>query len=522
MMFLAGASQAEQAMGAAISLPGRGHVTGASHHMNLETTRKFRTLGAVALLWCIFVSTNSAHASAWARTYVGTAGGNAKSVIQSSDGGFVVVGSVRAIGQDNADAWALKVDANGDLMWSKSFGGAGSDEATAVTPTSDGGYIVVGTVGSLAAGRVDTDAWVLKLTSNGQIEWQRSYGGPSPDRAAAVQPTGDGGYIVAGVTSSFRATNTDAWVLKLDGVGNLTWQKTFGRGGYDGARSVQPTADGGYVVAGVLDDWRPYAWVVRLDADGGVVWQRILRGPGSTDATSIRVTADGGYVVAGEILGDAWVIKLDAGGSILWQKTYGGTRADRAPSIEPVSGGGYVLAGSTYSFGAGGTDVWVTKLDDSGEIVWQQTYGGAGGDEAGVVRPTSDGGFIVVGQTDSFGAGNVQAFVLKLDSLGLISGCAYGAPANATAAASNGSAWIGSAIIGDSNATPIVTAAVAMDASVIGSRQCYYAEASAASDVPALPPMGVVWLSCLVGLLGGAVTWRMHRVGQRNARVHGL
>ncbi|MDI6787632.1 MAG: hypothetical protein QME51_04610, partial [Planctomycetota bacterium] len=261
----------------------------------------------------------------------------------------------------------------------------------------------------------------LKLTSTGSIDWQKTYGGTGSDSAQSIQQTSDGGYIVAGVTQSFGTGSADFWVLKLTSTGSIDWQKTYGGTGYDRANSIQQTADGGYVVAGNTTSFGAGSndfWVLKLNNDGTVAWQKTYGGTGGETANSIRQTSDGGYIVAGTSDGagvDFWVLKLNSDGSVVWQKTYGGTGDEYARPIQQTVDGGYIVAGYTTSFGVGSYDIWVLKLNNDGTVAWQKTYGGTGGETANSIRQTADGGYIVAGNTPSFGAGSADFWVLKLN-----------------------------------------------------------------------------------------------------------
>ena len=240
--------------------------------------------------------------------------------------------------------------------------------------------------------------------------WAKTYGGTGFDFAYSIQETSDGGYIVAGSTASFGAGSDDFWVLKLYSNGNVAWQKTYGGADYDYAYSIQQTSDGGYIVAG--ETWSFGAgsrdfWVLKLYSNGNVAWQKTYGGINADDvAFSIRQTQEGGYIVAGRTdssLGagkdDVWVLKLDANGNVTWQKTYGGGNWDYAYSIQQTSEGGYIVAGWTDSFGAGNDDVWVLKLDSAGNVTWQKTYGGANDDAAFSIQETSNAVYFVAGYT---------------------------------------------------------------------------------------------------------------------------
>jgi uncharacterized delta-60 repeat protein len=363
----------------------------------------------------------------WAKSYGGAGGDWAYSIQRTSDGGYIVVGETGSFGAGYADLWALKLNSDGAVSWQKAYGGIDWDEATSIQQTRDSGYIVAGWTGSFGTG--DYDFWVLKLNSDGTTSWQKRYGGTWDDSPFSIHQTGDGGYIMAGGTYSFGTGNADFWVLKLSSDGTVAWQKRYGGAGDDCARSIQQTRDGGYIVAATTYSFGAGGcdfWVLKLNSSGTVAWQKTYGGTGSDWVYSIQQTSDGGYIVAGETssfgagYSDFWVIKLNSTGAISWQKRYGGTGDDYAYSIQQTSDGGYVVAGETRSFGAGDWDFWVLKLNGNGTVAWQKTYGGTGVDWATSMQQTSDGGYIVAGYTESFGAGYAHFWVLKLGSDGII------------------------------------------------------------------------------------------------------
>jgi len=376
----------------------------------------------------------------WAKTYGGSSGDWAYSVQQTSDGGYIVAGHTESFGAGGTDFWVLKLASNGSVDWQKTYGRTEDDFARSIQQTSDGGYIVAGDTGSFGA--EVSDFWVLKLASNGNVDWQKTYGGSDGDEVWSVQQTSDGGYIVAGQTWSFGAGSSDFWVLKLASNGNVDWQKTYGDSDGDAAYSVQQTSDGGYIVAGhteLFGDGFSDFWVLKLASNGSVDWQKTYGGSDGDRAWSVQQTSDGGYIVAGftDSFGagssDFWVLKLTSNGNVDWQKTYGGTEDDFARSIQQTSDGGYIVAGDTESFGAAGdNDFWVLKLASDGSVDWQKTYGGSGGDIAYPVQQTADGGYIVAGNTRSFGAGSSDFWVLRLDESGSIPECPLGVDSDAS------------------------------------------------------------------------------------------
>jgi hypothetical protein len=262
--------------------------------------------------------------------------------------------------------------------FAKTYGGTGSDRAYSVQQTSDGGYIVAGYTYSLG---VDSgDIFLIKTDANGNLQWAKTYRGTDWEEAYSVQQTYDGGYIVAGWTSSFGAGYYDIFLIKTDANGNLQWAKTYGGTYWDDAYSVQQTSDGGYIVAG---------WTLSFGA--------------------------GDY--------DIFLIKTDASGNIQWAKTYGGTSGEGAYSVQQTSDGGYIVAGVTYSFSADWSDIFLIKTDANGNIQWAKTYGGIIFDYAYSVQQTSDGGYIAAGFTGSFGADSYDIFLIKTDANGNIGSC---------------------------------------------------------------------------------------------------
>ena len=237
------------------------------------------------------------------------------------------------------------------------------------------------------AGAGGGDSWIFKLDANGNMEWQKTYGGSNSDVAYAVQQTFDGGYIVAGLTASSDVDEVsgDAFVLKLSDAGDVEWQKSYDGGNYDAAKSIMQTSDEGYIVAGVTYSFGEEgdAWVFKLDTNGDIEWQMSYGGDGFDTASSIRQTfsADGsavGYVVAGETNsfgagdGDSWVINLDVNGGIVWQNTYGSTGHDYAHSVQQTfdenqSPDGYIFVGASLFSEKLSYDAWVLRLDENGK-----------------------------------------------------------------------------------------------------------------------------------------------------------
>lgn len=376
----------------------------------------------------------------WAKTYGGSEFDLGCSIRETWDGGWVVAGSTASLGEGENDIWVLKLDSDGEIAWQKTYGGSGNDYANCIELTMDGGYIVAGTTYSFGAG--GSDAWLLKLDGDGESIWQKAYGGGSYDYATAIEVV-SWGYIVAGNTFSFGDGDSNIWVMALVSDGEIAWEKTYGGDGFDSAFSIRQTDDWGYLIAGETFSFgqgENDLWLLKLDFQGEIVWQKTYGASGFDWPFRLQLTEDGGCIIAGNTFSsgagedDIWVMKFDGQGQISWQKTYGGTGFDWPASIQPTSDGGYVVAGGTYSFGGGQDDLWIIKLKANGDIAWQKTYGDSGSDYGTVIQQTPDDGYAVVGVTSSFGAGKEDLWVLKIDSNGEIPDSNNILPSSATVA----------------------------------------------------------------------------------------
>ena len=360
----------------------------------------------------------------WSRTYGGSSGDDyGFSVQQTTDGGYIVAGRTESFGPDVEKVYLVKADSAGDTLWTRTYGGGGDDWSFSVQQTTDGGYIVAGYTHSFGDGSYDV--YLIKTNSSGDILWTRTYGGNDYDVARSLQQTTDGGYIVAGFTG-LLIDDSDVYLLKTDSLGDILWTRSYGGSNLDGGYSVQQTTDGGYIVAGETESFGagdPDIYLLKTDSTGDTLWSRTYGGSLSEWAQSVQQTTDGGYIVAG-ITGipfhdfDVYVIKTDGSGDTLWSRTYGGGGDDRGFSVQQTTDGGYIVTGYTSSFGAGFYDVYLIKTDASGDTLWTRTYGGSGSENGFSVQQTTDEGYIVVGGTYSFGAGDYDVMLTKVDSLG--------------------------------------------------------------------------------------------------------
>lgn len=369
----------------------------------------------------------------------------------------------------NTQAFVALLVGENNIQKKKAIGDAEEDRAWAVQMTTDGGVIMAGEITEVDPSTGWRNALVVKFRPSGAVQWQRSLGGSLDDKAYEIRQTPDGGYILAGSTSSIDGDVSghhgggDAWVVKLTASGTIDWQRCLGGTGGEIAYAISPTTDGGYILAGgtVASNNGDVSgnhnlgyfdmWVVKLDAFGAIQWQRCLGGSNSEQAKAVAQTSDGGYVVAGyaasgngDVTGhhgalgseDAWVVKLDAIGTLEWEHALGGSKWDSANDLVPTGDGGYIMAGFTKSndgdvsgrHGDGYTwDAWLVKLDAAGAVQWQQCLGGTDWDQAYAVLQTADGGYLMAGETSSndgdvvgnHGYATKDAWIVKLGPDGL-------------------------------------------------------------------------------------------------------
>ena len=410
---------------------------------------------SIKVVFSIFLSPFSLSAQPsieWQRALGGSEAEQARCIQQTTDLGYIVAGNSVSnngdvIGNHGVnDFWVVKLSSAGLVQWQNALGGSNDDWAYSIQQVSDGGYIVAGYTksnnGDVFGNHGDRDFWVVKLNSLGVLQWQKTLGGSGWDEAWSVQQTADGGYIVAGRTTSLDGDVTenhgafDFWVVKLDSVGVLQWQKSLGGSMVDIAYSVRQTADGGYIVTGESESNDGDAlglhgsldyWVVKLSPNGELEWQKMLGSTSLDRPNDIYPTNDGGYIVVGiaswndgDVTGnhggyDYWVVKLNGLGEIEWQKSLGGSKEDYAQSVQQTSDNGYIIAGSSPSTDGdlfsnhGGVDFWIVKLTNEGDLKWQKTFGGTQADRAISIQQSSDGGFIIAGLTQS-NNGDVSGF----------------------------------------------------------------------------------------------------------------
>ena len=307
------------------------------------------------------------------------------------------------------------------ILWEKTFGGTDHDSGYSVQQTSDGGYIIVGETSSYGAG--DFDVYLIKTDSEGNRMWEKTFGGTKGDHGYSVQQTSDGGYIIVGETSSYGVGYTNVYLIKTNPEGNLVWQKTFGSfdgTGCNSGYSVKQISDGSYVIVGSNGS---DVYLIKVDSQGNLVWEKTFGGTKGDHGCSVQQTLDGGYIIVGKTSSygagdfDVYLIKTDSEGNRVWEKTFGGPSWDDGECVQQTSDGGYIIVGQT-GWTTPNSDVYLIKVDSQGNLVWEKTFGGTDHDSGYSVQQTSDGGYIVVGATGSVGLSWRDIYLLKVDSQG--------------------------------------------------------------------------------------------------------
>lgn len=339
------------------------------------------------------------------------------------DGGLCTAGRTASQGAGLEDVWVVRLDGKGRRLWDRALGGAAIDRGRAVVETRDLGLVVAGATESGSAG--EFDVWVAKLDATGQLLWERRFGGTATDWASGVVETRDGGLALAAYTQDAPGAPYDFWVIRLDADGGLLWERRYGGAATDWTNGIAETADGNLVVVGHTESkgaGNADYWVLKLDPRGEVVWDHTFGGPGVDYATAVTATADGGAVVTGQTQAvgapafDSRVLKLDAAGNVVWDRVFGGAQDDWLRWAVETRDGGLAFAGYTTSQGAGLYDVWMLKLDHDGGLLWDRTFGGPENDWARAVVEMPDGGLAFAGDTRSSGAGELDVLVLRVGS----------------------------------------------------------------------------------------------------------
>jgi hypothetical protein len=307
------------------------------------------------------------------------------------------------------------------ISFERTYGGASSEIGYSVHQTQDGGYIVGGKTKSFGEG--EDDVYLVKTDSLGDTLWTKTWGGTDNDRAYSIDETQDGGYIMTGSTRSFGSGNWDVYVVRTNQTGDTLWTRTFGSTDWDWGYFIEETSDGGYILTGYttpIDSGDADVFLVRMDIFGNTLWTKTYGDTLDDVGFAVRETRDGGYIITGVWsytlgLEEIYLIKTDSMGDTLWTKKHGGPNSDFGYSVQETQDGGYIIGGETISFGSGSYDIYLLKTDSLGNFLWQKTYGGSAADAGHFVQETQDGGFILTG---SFRAGLSDLYVIRTNSSG--------------------------------------------------------------------------------------------------------
>jgi hypothetical protein len=383
----------------------------------------------------------------------------------TDDNGYIVAGRTFSFGTGGWECYMSRFNSNGDTLWTKTYGNVLYDELQDVDTTSDGGFIAVG---HTTTNDLSGNIYLIRTNANGLLIWSKEYGGAGglSDKGYSVRETSDGGFIISGTTATYGAGGDDVYVLKVSALGAVQWTTTIGSAGVNEAgREVQQTSDGGYIVAGYSDGLGTSfydVYLIKLNATGGVQWKKTFGGSSYDFAYTVQQTTDNGYIIGATTnsfgAGDynAYLLKTDVNGTLQWSKTYGKTGEDRVQCARQTSDGGYILCGRSNSFGAGNFDATLHKTDASGNLTWTKGYGGAGDDQGWYVREIGTNSFVFCGYTVSFGAGIKDALLVKTDANGLLTaGCnVITASGFITSAVSTVTSTVGTSSTGGAAITP--------------------------------------------------------------------
>lgn len=401
----------------------------------------------------------------WAKCFGGTSTDRARCIIETSDGGFIAAGSTASDDGDvtdnhgSYDNWVIRFDSIGNIIWQNAFGGSSWDEGISIINCYDGNFIVAANTwsedGDVSFNHGSYDWWLVKISEDGELLWERCYGGSQSDFAYSIQQTLDSGFVICGYTGSNNGDVTgyhgfkDYWIVKIDSLGEIDWQSCLGGTDYEYAYAISQSIDGGYFVCGhsFSDDGDVIGiepidngniWLLKLSETGEIVWQKDFGGTAEDYAYSIKTTADGGCIIAGttssingDVVGnhgssDMWILKLDPLGLVQWKKCFGGTGSDGANSIELTSDGGYIIVGYTFSIDGditeyfGSYDYWIVKISADGILEWQKSLGANLWEKCYAIKETTDGAYILAGETTSnYGDvignhGNYDYWIVKL------------------------------------------------------------------------------------------------------------
>jgi hypothetical protein len=348
----------------------------------------------------------------------------ARDIMPTPDGGYLMVGYTNNNNMNDCDMYVMKADAQGNLLWDREFGGSRPDYAYNIIETGDGNYFVIGYSASFGSG--DLDVYLVKMDPSGNKIWEKTYIGFGNEEGREIVPAGDGNFVIVGSTNS-NLSSQDVFLMKIDPTGSVMWIKYYGGSGSETGDSVKRCPDGGFIVGGETYSYGQGgdAFLIRTNSNGDTLWTKHFGGAQSEEIVSVISNNDGSYTYAvrdssnGRDV-DVRIMKSDASGNVVWNKLYSGPDKDTPHRINPVNDGGYIVGAISRSFGWINPDMWVLRLNSGGDTLWSKHFGDTEHEHCYSAKQSADGGFLACGHSRSYGPSQKVMFV-KMSDAGTVS-----------------------------------------------------------------------------------------------------
>ena len=379
--------------------------------------------------WGLSTSSNIKRGCSWfifSNTYNDASFDYGRYLIQTNDHGYLVAGNTSLLGDDYSNVLMLKVDHTGEQVWRKDYTYSSNDRVNTVIELEDGSLVMAGF--STSNTNSSKDLLIMRTDSEGNTEWQSIYGDTRDEIANSISSASDGGFIIAGEITNENTGNSSCYLLKVNNNGEFEWDRSFGGSLNDQGFSLISANDGGFVITGVTrsqNDSSGDLWLIKVNNTGEILWEKTFGGENFESGRSLQQTSDEGYIIVGqtESFGngnnDAYLLKTDSQGNEIWSRTYGGSGTDQGRYVVETLDQGYIISGYTDSYGSmGGFNFWLIKTDSNGDLEWQEYYGGSGDDRAFCGMQASDGGYAIVGQSNTGGSTGVDILLIKTDDIG--------------------------------------------------------------------------------------------------------
>ena len=380
----------------------------------------------------LLFSLNAQAQNTFQKTFGGTQSETGTCIQHTLDGNYIISGYTNSFTAPFRDAYLLKTDTAGNLLWSNTYGGSNDEVCYYVTLVNTGGYVLTGGTNSFGAG--ENDLYIIRTDAAGNLLWSTIAGGAYDDYGWSAVQTIDHGFLISGFSETCLGGCYQGVLVKTDSVGAILWTKILGGSGEETLNGMDQTSDGGYIVTGQTSTnsfGSSDTWLIKLNAAGDTLWTKFYGSPNEESGAVVRQTADGGYVITGDIhnafnVHHASLLKTDSLGNLQWAKTFGSPDTSGGGEfgwdVHQLYDHGYILVGSTPNFN-NSMQVFVVRTDSAGNMLWSKTYGGSQPDDPWYSIPAADGGLAILGATQSFGSGQWDVYLLKIDSLGSANGC---------------------------------------------------------------------------------------------------